>query len=407
MYAQLDVDVSVSPSSMVKDQLLGESIMAMNVKYIGHLQSRGSFNNSGNIIPFKHGVVLSSGYVTAIPGRNKSSSFSGVMGEFGDLDLSQIAAGESNDAAVLEFDFVATDEMVSFRYIFASEEYPEYVNSDFNDVFAFYLTDKLTKETWNLATIPTTNIPITINSINDKWNFKYYVNNLPENFNTTGFEPESIEMDGFTKPLVAYHSVVKGRPYHIKIAICDVGDANLDSSVFLEGGSFSSQSEKKFYEENSYFINSFEESNTTPVAELQRQEKINAKNENRNKVEDTTLVKVDEAVNSSNKPKEFVLYFATDAYKLSDQEFKKLNDFIQNNQNSKLNLLVVGHTDNVGATNYNMQLSKKRAQLVAQIIQVNTEFLCTTVWKGEENPLNTNSSEKERGLNRRVVIQFK
>src|SRR4029079_8531064 len=43
------------------------------------------------------------------------------------------------DAAVLEFDFVPTANQVVFEYTFASDEYPEWVNTPFNDVFAFYV----------------------------------------------------------------------------------------------------------------------------------------------------------------------------------------------------------------------------------------------------------------------------
>ncbi len=399
--AQLDVNVYTTPNDMVKDELMGQSVRAMNVRYEGHVQSRGSFMNENTIIPFKHGVVLSSGYVTAIPGKNKSSSFSGVMGKAGDLDLEKIAAGDSKDAAVLEFDFVATNEMVSFRYIFASEEYPEYVNSQFNDVFAFYLTDKLTKETWNLATIPTTTSPISINTINNKWNFKYYISNLPEDINKFRYDLEMIEMDGLTKPLVAYHPVEKGRPYHIKIAICDVGDGNLDSSVFLEGGSFSSQTQEEFYEENLAFINSFEESKNNVVQKPRKPKNAVVK-----ELEDKSE-RVEEVSKESTELPELIVYFDTDEHTLSTSEFQKLEMFISNNKELVEGTWdITGHTDSVGSNQYNLELSKRRAKAIEKILLEETQKSCTIAWKGEGLPLNSNSTEKEKALNRRVVIQF-
>jgi len=56
-------------------------------------------------------------------------------------DLSVLAAGfQTFDASILEFDFIPQSDTLKFNYIFGSEEYPEYVNSGYNDVFGFFIS---------------------------------------------------------------------------------------------------------------------------------------------------------------------------------------------------------------------------------------------------------------------------
>jgi len=154
---------------------------------------------------------------------------------------------------------------VVFNYIFASEEYNEYVCGSVNDAFGFFLSGPglmgpYTNNAVNLATIPNPTIdgafiPVTINSVNNgnvgangtlsncvqvsaQWNLNtdYYVDNANNS------DPTSTQFDGFTITLVASAAVQCGQTYHIKIAIADAGDTAFDSAVFLEGGSFASNS---------------------------------------------------------------------------------------------------------------------------------------------------------------------
>ena len=74
------------------------------------------------------------------------------MGVAGNNDLFNVAnsvpaligqafvVGSAQDAAVLEFDFVPTDDTVQFRYVFGSNEYLTWINSMFNDVFGFFVS---------------------------------------------------------------------------------------------------------------------------------------------------------------------------------------------------------------------------------------------------------------------------
>lgn len=67
---------------------------------------------------------------------------------------------------------------------------------------------------------------------------------------------------------------------------------------------------------------------------------------------------------------------------------------------------IVGHTDNIGEAGYNLELSKKRAESVAQVFLANnfkTENI-EIIAKGSSQPLNTAKTEAARAENRRVAV---
>lgn len=148
-----------------------------------------------------------------------------------------------NNVAILEFDFVATGNNLSFNYIFGSDEYLEWVNSQFNDVFAFFLSGPGITGPYaspvgfpggaiNIASVPGSNpaTPITISSVNNVVNNQFYIDNQTV---------IDIAGDGYTTVLEAQSPIQCGQTYHIKLAIADCGDTGLQSFVCLEAGSFS------------------------------------------------------------------------------------------------------------------------------------------------------------------------
>ena len=77
-------------------------------------------------------------------------------------ELSQAFGGaETFDASILEFDFVPAGTQVTFSYVFSSDEYSDFSNSSVNDVFGFFVNNV------NCATVPGTNEPVTVNTINN------------------------------------------------------------------------------------------------------------------------------------------------------------------------------------------------------------------------------------------------
>lgn len=76
------------------------------------------------------------------------------------------------------------------------------------------------------------------------------------------------------------------------------------------------------------------------------------------------------------------------------------------NKYEDTNILIEGHTDATGSDEYNLELSRRRAQSVANHLsgqQVNaTRF--TIMGYGEEQPIATNDTTEGRQLNRRVDV---
>ncbi|GIV35192.1 MAG: hypothetical protein KatS3mg031_2727 [Chitinophagales bacterium] len=242
-------DTLYTYDQLVKDVLLGSCVEAFNITYTGMPQAIGYFYNA-DALGIKNGVLLTSGNIDLAPGPNTVSDATEGWGMPGDADLDQLfglSQNPSEDAAVLEFDFVAFNDTVTFEYIFASEEYPEFVCDIYNDAFAFLVTGPGYSPNTNIALIPGTSIPVAINSVNSGSpapnqlpsgcislaNSAYYVSNT---FGTV------TEYDGYTVTLTATMVVVPCDTYHIKIVIADVGDDLYDSGVFLKAKSFTSGS---------------------------------------------------------------------------------------------------------------------------------------------------------------------
>ena len=73
---------------------------------------------------------------------------------------------------------------------------------------------------------------------------------------------------------------------------------------------------------------------------------------------------------------------------------------------NETNLLIEGHTDDVGKDEYNLSLSEKRAKAVSNYLasQGISSSRITTKWYGKTQPKYENNSAANRALNRRVEI---
>lgn len=129
----------LTPEVLVKSLVCG--ISTSNVTYTGANIAAGTFENAiSNGFGIDEGIMLSSGAIADAKPPNDSDAKTTVNGLPGDADLDVILSNYTTyDASVLEFDFtLPTETSFEFRYAFGSEEYNEYVNSSFNDVFAFF-----------------------------------------------------------------------------------------------------------------------------------------------------------------------------------------------------------------------------------------------------------------------------
>lgn len=233
--------------------LVGEGVSISNVVYTGSPDSAGAFEGMG-AIGFDSGVTLSSGNATDVVGPNTDDARGTVMNTPGDPELEAITGLPSYDAAVLEFDFVPSTDDLVFEYVFGSEEYPEYVDSSVNDVFAFFVNGT------NCALVGDPQVAVSIDTINAGLNTDLYRPNhlteasvwdpdleqyvmLPAQWEWDGEQylpgPDAVdtELDGMTTVLTCNASVNSGEVNHIKLAISDSGDAVWDSAVFIRAGS--------------------------------------------------------------------------------------------------------------------------------------------------------------------------
>ena len=99
------------------------------------------------------------------------------------------------------------------------------------------------------------------------------------------------------------------------------------------------------------------------------------------------------------------VYFETNKYNISSNS-KLALDKLQKifAEYPETNILIEGHTDDVGTGTYNMDLSEKRAKAVSDALRssgVSSSRLITK-WYGETQPKVTNDSDGNRALNRRV-----
>lgn len=230
------VDNTVTYPSDLIEAILGPDVVSYSLINFAGLAgnpyaSAGLFVGGTDAgLGIEDGIVMCSGYITNAIGPNSDDGASINLGLSGDADLTTFASQQTYDATVLEFSFVPNFDQLYIQYVFGSEEYNEYV-FQYNDAFAFFLNGS------NIAVVPSTVLPVTINTINLSTNNTYYKNNDYGDL-YPGPYPYCNEMDGFTTVLVAQGPVNEGESNTIKLAIADGGDSALDSFCFIKGSSF-------------------------------------------------------------------------------------------------------------------------------------------------------------------------
>jgi gliding motility-associated-like protein len=242
-YGQFQVDTGLSEEELIRDILVNSSCAETSnyTSYTGTdfgVNGIGYFNSNGARFQYREGIILSTGNAADAVGPNNQIYTTGDTDWPGDNDL-RTATGTGNlfNASYIQFDFVPSTNSISFNFLFASEEYSDNFQCTFSDVFAFILTDANGISS-NLAVIPGTDSPVSATTIRPG------VEDACEPANEDFFgglngENSGISFFGQTKSLVAFSEVNPGENYTIKLVIADNLDADLDSAVFLEAGSFS------------------------------------------------------------------------------------------------------------------------------------------------------------------------
>ncbi|WP_118952719.1 choice-of-anchor L domain-containing protein [Taibaiella helva] len=239
-------------ANTLAQRLAGQGITITNASLTCAGGANGRFAVQSSNLGLDSGIVLSTGLVLNI-NQAEPGPTSAANNTPGDPAL-QTLSGASNtrDACILEFDMVPKGDEVRFDYVFASEEYINSVCGPYNDAFAFFISGPGITGTANMARVPGTNIPVTVNSIN---------NGIPGSLagglaNCTNMGPGSpftayyvdnaggstVAYRGFTRVLTAASAVTPCQTYHLKLTVADAQNALYDSGVFIKAGSLQSAS---------------------------------------------------------------------------------------------------------------------------------------------------------------------
>lgn len=253
-FSQLTTVVQ-DPVSLVQNVLLGDpGITVSNITFQGAPSALGRFNAPNTNLGIQSGIIMTTGTIlnnsNGPLGPNNSASAGTDNGYPGYGVLSNIVGNTTYNASVLAFDFQTCSDSIEFRYVFGSEEYPEYVGSQFNDVFGFFISGPGFAGQQNIARLPNGAV-VAINSVNNGNNApaqgvpvtgpsnpQYFVGN--GNGTQTPFNQSNlyIQYDGFTRVLTAKAKIQCNATYRLTLAIADVGDGVWDSGIFLEANSF-------------------------------------------------------------------------------------------------------------------------------------------------------------------------
>ncbi|MCC6282756.1 MAG: choice-of-anchor L domain-containing protein, partial [Saprospiraceae bacterium] len=241
---QLTVNTTITNTDIVNSVATpATTVTVTNIDCPSGAYGTFNFATDNNDLGLSKGLLLTSGDANLAIGPNDAPNTTFAFEGTGDPDLDylsdQLGNGTpSTDACIVELDvFVATDEL-SFEYIFGSEEYPEFVDSDFNDIFAFLISGPgiagdpgLSNSAKNIAVLPGSGTPVQINSVNQLLNWQYYRNN----FGSSTLQYDGLTSDslGIKKSLTARSQVIPCNTYHLKLAVADRQDFSYDSGVFV------------------------------------------------------------------------------------------------------------------------------------------------------------------------------
>jgi len=241
----IDVISATTDGAALTNSILGSGITVNGAPVlVSGAESAGFFTNGTSTIGLESGIILATGSVFDAEGPNilDDEDRTGDASGLGDSDLDGLLTTgfTTQDTTSLEFDFTSEGGDLFFNFVFASDEYNDFVDSEFNDVFGFFLDGA------NIALIPGTSTPVSINNVNggnpfgmNASNPGLYNNNDPDD---GGMFLDDFQYDGFTDVFTAAALNLSPGNHTIKLALADVGDTSVDSAVFIEASTFSDQS---------------------------------------------------------------------------------------------------------------------------------------------------------------------
>lgn len=234
-WAQLTVTTNSVAASLAQT-IGGNGVSVSNATLNCDSLGAGDFSYTGTNLGMSSGIVLTTGYASDAANAGTFFCSQNTGNTFSDPQLTAIDPSATNDACILEFDFVPICNSISITFVFGSEEYPTFVGS-FNDAFGIFLSGPNpgggTYNSMNIGVLPN-GTPVSINNVNAGSNSGYFVDNYTNPNNDVAY-------DGYTVPVTSVTQVAPCSTYHMKIAIADALDQAYDSGVFIGNNAISCQ----------------------------------------------------------------------------------------------------------------------------------------------------------------------
>jgi hypothetical protein len=233
--SELPIDTQASALEMAQT-IFGSGMTIHSASYSGDTRSSGVYTNGDSIsaeaTPGDTGVILSTGRASDFTNSDGStntntsaSTSTNTKGVDNDTDFNSLAGTHTYDASFLEIEFVPQGDTITIDFVLSSEEYPEFIASNFNDVVGVWVNGVQ-------AQVSIGDGSASIGNINGGVTDNLYFDNTKDAFNT--------EMDGFTVTLTFVAPVIPDQHNTLKIGIADVGDSNYDTNLLIAGGSVQS-----------------------------------------------------------------------------------------------------------------------------------------------------------------------
>lgn len=229
--SELPIDTGASAVQMA-NEIFGNGATVVGASYSSWSQSSGIYTDGDTVAPgvtpSDSGVILSTGRVRDFTNSNGQANQDddtsrNTPGVNNDPLFNAAAGARTYDAAILSVDFIPDGDTYSLQFVYSSEEYPEFVDSIYNDLVAVWVNGQP-------VSLAVGDGASDIGNVNPLNNVNLYQDNTSSLFNT--------EMDGFTVTLTLTLNVNPDVVNSIRIGIADVGDSQYDSNLLIAGGSF-------------------------------------------------------------------------------------------------------------------------------------------------------------------------
>jgi len=228
---EIPIDRGASATEMA-ETIFGDGVTVVSASYTGDRDSSGIYTEGDSIapgvMPSDTGVMFSTGDLRSFTNNNASqsnlsgSTTSNSSGPNNNADFNAAAGTNTYDASFIDAEFIPTGDTLTMQFVFASEEYPEFTNSVFQDFVGVWVNGEFVE-------ISVGDGDIDPGNLNGGNNANLFQDNTGDAFNT--------EMDGITVTLTLTMPVNSGEVNTIRIGIADVADSNYDSTLIIAADS--------------------------------------------------------------------------------------------------------------------------------------------------------------------------